>query len=114
MNAEITKLLLKNKRIQVDWAKDGQEGVELFKGSPDHYYSAILMDLRMPRLDGYAATEAIRRLDRDDARTVPILAMTADAFEEDIRRAKETGMNGYLTKPVNPTRMFSLLAEKVQ
>lgn len=109
MNAEITKLLLKNKRIQVDWAKDGLEGVELFKGSPDHYYSAILMDLRMPRLDGYAATEAIRRLDRDDAGTVPILAMTADAFEEDMRRSKEVGMNGYITKPISPALLYQTL-----
>ena len=114
LNREIARNLLKSKGILVDCAEDGQLGLEAFKRSAPGEYAAILMDIRMPQMNGYEATQAIRRLDRPDAATIPILAMTADAFEEDIRQAREIGMNGYLTKPVNPARMYALLAEKIK
>ena len=114
LNREIARNQLKSKGLIVETAEDGRLGLEAFKRSAPGEYAVILMDIRMPVMNGYEATEAIRHLPRPDAAAIPIIAMTADAFEEDIRRAKEIGMNGYLTKPVNPTRMFSLLAEKVQ
>jgi len=98
----------------VDWVKNGKEGVEKFNGSSANYYAAILMDIRMPILDGLAATEAIRKLERQDAATIPIIAMTADAFEETIREAKQAGMNGYVTKPIVPAVFYKTIAEKLQ
>ena len=114
LNAEIAQLLLKNKKVAVDWAKDGKEGVEKFSGSEPNYYDAILMDIRMPILDGLAATEAIRNLERQDAATIPVIAMTADAFEETINEAKNAGMDAYVTKPIVPTVFYKTIAEKLQ
>ena len=105
---------MKNKKVAVDWAKDGKEGVEKFSGSEPNYYDAILMDIRMPILDGLAATEAIRNLERQDAATIPIIAMTADAFEETINEAKNAGMDAYVTKPIVPTVFYKTIAEKLQ
>jgi signal transduction histidine kinase/ActR/RegA family two-component response regulator len=111
LNAEIAILLLKDKKMQVDWAHDGREGVEKFKNSLPGYYDLILMDVRMPNLDGYEATQAIRQLARPDAKTVPVIAMTANAFEEDVQEAVRAGMNAYTTKPINPVVFFSTLAK---
>lgn len=102
LNAEIAQLLLKNKEIMVDWVKDGQEGIQAFASSSRKYYDLVLMDIRMPVLDGLQAAQAIRSLDRPDAKTVPILAMTADAFEETIQSAKQAGMNAYITNALSP------------
>ncbi len=109
INAEIAKILLQENGLIVDWAKDGQEGLARFKKSTPYHYAAILMDIRMPILDGYAATAAIRSLKREDAPGIPIIAMTADAFEEDIRRAKSLGMDGYITKPININKLLATL-----
>ena len=87
-------------------AGDGRTGLELIeKTQPD----VVLTDIRMPRLDGLESARAIRNLPRDDARTVPIIAMTANAFEEDRSLAYEAGMTGYLTKPVDPQQLFDEL-----
>jgi signal transduction histidine kinase/BarA-like signal transduction histidine kinase len=109
LNAEIATLLLKDKKLGVDWAKNGQQGVEKFRDSLPGYYDVVLMDIRMPVLDGYEATAAIRKLKRADAATVPIVAMTANAFTEDMDRAEKIGMNGYVTKPISPQFLYQTL-----
>ena len=111
LNTEIAAILLKEQDILVDCAVNGEEGVKMFQNSLEGYYDAILMDLRMPVMDGCEATRAIRKLDRPDAKTVPIIAMTADAFEESLHAALDSGMNGYVTKPVIPEKLFSALGQ---
>lgn len=101
VNTEIAVLLLRELGVTADSAADGARGAALFAASPAGTYDAVLMDLRMPELDGYGATAAIRALPREDARTVPIIAMTADAFEDDIRKCFAAGMNGHISKPVD-------------
>lgn len=108
LNLEIAVTLLELQGLAVDTAENGEQALRAFADSERGRYLAILMDIRMPVMDGLAATRAIRELPRPDARTVPIIAMTANAFEEDRRQAGEAGMNGYLTKPVD---MQALLQE---
>ena len=114
VNAEIAVLLLSEKDISVERAENGRVGLERFRASPAGCYDAILMDIRMPVMDGCEAARAIRALDRPDAKTVPILAMTADAFEESVRSAKEAGMNGHIAKPVDPEALYRALAAEIQ
>lgn len=111
LNAEIVTILLGEKGMKVERAADGQEGVAKFAGAMAGYYDVVLMDIRMPVLDGCGAAAKIRALPRPDAKTVPILAMTADAFESDMRRAREVGMNDYLTKPIDPQKLFRAIAK---
>jgi len=87
--------------------------VEMFGQSPVGHYDAILMDVRMPEMDGLEATAAIRALDRPDARTVPIIAMTANAFDEDVQRSLQVGMNAHLSKPVEPDHLYQTLEELI-
>ena len=101
LNREIAIEMLTAAGAEMEWAANGAQGVEKFRQSPPHYYALILMDIQMPILNGYDATRQIRALERTDAKTVPILAMTADAFAEDIAKAAEAGMNGHLAKPLN-------------
>ncbi|PXX43537.1 signal transduction histidine kinase [Hungatella effluvii] len=105
-NQEIARELLSDMGAVVDTAGDGAEGVEKFGQSPDGFYDVILMDVQMPVMNGYEATKAIRALDRDGAKTVPILAMTADAFAEDIQAAKDAGMNGHMAKPLDKSILW--------
>ena len=109
LNQEIACAMLSAKKLLVDTAENGQQGVELFARSPAGFYQAVLMDLRMPVMDGYAATAAIRALDRADAKTVPILAMTADTFAEDVQKCLASGMDGHISKPVDPAALYELL-----
>ena len=111
LNAEIVAILLKEKGVRVDRAADGAEGVSKFSASGIGFYDAVLMDIRMPVLDGYGAAKKIRRLSRADAESIPVIAMTADAFEEDVRRSQDAGMNGYLAKPLDPEKLFRVLSE---
>ena len=91
-------------------ARDGETGVAMARQlRPD----VVVMDLRMPVMDGQSATRAIRALERRDAPRVPIIAMTADAFEESIREAKQAGMNGYVTKPVESAKLYRTLAQLI-
>ena len=101
LNREIAKTLLEMHGMTVETALDGREALELFDRNPLHYYDAVLMDIRMPVMNGLEATRSIRGLKRLDARRVPILAMTANAFEEDKLIAFEAGMTGYLVKPLD-------------
>ena len=111
LNQEIARALLEEKGDPVDIADNGEAGVRHFAASSVNYYDAILMDIRMPVLDGYEATRAIRALDRPDAAAVPIIAMTADAFDESIQAAREAGMNAYVTKPVEPEMLYAAVAQ---
>jgi signal transduction histidine kinase/AmiR/NasT family two-component response regulator len=114
LNAEIATLLLKEKEIIVTLAENGKVGVEKFAASPAGAFDAILMDIRMPVMNGYEATRAIRSMERPDSKTIPIIAMTADAFEEDLRRAKDAGMDDYLIKPINANKVYSALSKALQ
>lgn len=114
INGELTKTILMKQGMLVEWAKDGQEGVKKFSVTPTGYYDAILMDVRMPVLDGLAATKAIRHLDREDAKTIPIIAFTADAYAEDIAKCKAAGMNGHVAKPLVPADLFTVLAQNLK
>lgn len=109
MNAEIMADLLEMEGMTSDWAENGRIAVEVFSEKPENTYDAILMDLRMPVMDGLEAARTIRSLDRADAKTVPILALTANAFEEDIRNSLEAGMNEHLAKPVDTDLLFNSL-----
>ena len=111
INQEIAQALLEQAQIHADLAENGAVGLQMLDQVPAGYYDWILMDLRMPILDGYETTRAIRAMKRGDAGTIPIVAMTADAFEEDIRRCREAGMNGHVAKPLDPQKIYETLAE---
>ena len=110
INMEIARTLLEFRNASVDGACNGQQAVEMFRSSPPNHYDAVLMDVRMPVMDGIAATQAIRGLNRADAATVPILAMTANAFAEDIEQSRKAGMNEHLAKPIEPETLYARLA----
>ena len=112
-NAEILADLLELEDIKSERAKNGEIAVRMFNDSPEGYYTAILMDVRMPVMDGLTATKSIRALDRPDAQTIPIIAMTANVFDEDVQRSLEAGMNAHLSKPVEPDRLFETMSELI-
>ena len=101
LNREIVMELLTEEGAKIEYAVNGADGVKMFEQSPEHFYDLILMDVQMPVMDGYEATKRIRALARGDAQTIPILAMTADAFAEDVAKAQMSGMNGHLAKPLD-------------
>ena len=113
LNQEIAKYILEEKGMLVALAENGQEGLDLFAQSPIGYYDAILMDIRMPLLDGYGASRAIRALSRADANTTPIIAMTADAFADDRDKCMAAGMNGHLSKPIDAKLLYETLAAAI-
>ena len=110
-NAEILADLLELEDMLSDHARNGQEAVDMFAASPEGWYDVILMDVRMPVMDGLTAAATIRALDRPDAETVPIIAMTANVFDEDVARSLEAGMNAHLGKPVEPERLYDTIAK---
>lgn len=112
LNAEIIIALLEQKKISVDYAKNGQEAIEMFLNHPDRYYDLILMDIKMPVKDGLEATKEIRRLNKKDAKSIPIIAMTANTFQEDKKNAVNAGMNGFIPKPFKIEELYQML-EKV-
>ena len=101
INAEILMDLLEVEDMTSEWAENGQSAVEMFDDSEPGYFDAILMDMRMPVMDGVTATQEIRKLSRPDAKTIPIIALTANAFEEDVQQCLQAGMNAHLSKPVD-------------
>ena len=111
INIEVAQMLLERVGCKVEIARDGQEAVECFAHSSQNHFEAILMDVRMPVLDGIEATKQIRALDRTDALDVPIIAMTADAFEEEQKKTIEAGMNYHLSKPINPELLYGVLSK---
>jgi signal transduction histidine kinase/CheY-like chemotaxis protein len=114
VNRMVLNELLSETRVEVDEALDGLEAVEKFKASPVGYYNFIFMDLLMPNMNGYDATRGIRGLDRPDAATVPIVALSANAYQEDVKQAIAAGMNSHLAKPVNFPALMRILAEKIK
>ena len=110
INAEIMKMVLQMRGMETEVAENGRIAVDLFASHPEgYYYSAILMDMRMPEMDGLEATRTIRALHREDAKTIPIIAMTANAFDEDVQRSLQAGLNAHLSKPVKPDALFETL-----
>ena len=109
VNAKIMMKVLSMKSISVDHAENGKIAVEMFESHPEWYYDAILMDMRMPEMDGLTATAMIRAFDRSDARKIPIIALTANAFDEDVQRSLQAGLNAHLSKPVEPDVIFDTL-----
>ncbi|MDD3205985.1 MAG: ATP-binding protein [Lachnospiraceae bacterium] len=114
LNIEIAKKLLEKCKMVVTCAGNGEEALKIFNTSVLNYYQAILMDIRMPVMNGLDATKAIRELERVDAKTVPIIAMTANAFEEDVELTKEAGMNAHLSKPIEPQRLYETLEKNIR
>lgn len=110
LNREIAVELLGPSGARLETACDGQEAVERFAASRPGHYDLILMDVQMPRMDGYAATRAIRAMERPDGKRIPILAMTANAFSEDVEKSREAGMNGHISKPINLAEVYRTLS----
>jgi CheY-like chemotaxis protein len=113
INAEIMIDSLEMENIMTDRAGNGKEAVEMFENSTEGIYSAILMDVRMPEMDGLEATEKIRSLNRPDAKRIPIIALTANAFDEDIQHSIQLGMNAHLSKPVEAEQLIKILGELI-
>ena len=114
MNAEVLADLLELENISSEWAENGKRGVEMFAESEKGRFDVILMDMRMPVMDGLTATREIRKLDRPDASTIPIIALSANAFEEDVRQCLEAGMNAHLSKPVDLDRLKETLGRLLE
>ena len=113
LNAEIAMTLLQEHGFQVERAEDGAVCIERLEEHPENYFDVVLMDIQMPNMDGYKATEAIRQLPGKLGK-IPVIAMTANAFEEDRRKARAAGMNAYIAKPINMEEMFAALKKVLE
>lgn len=109
LNTEIACKLLQKQGVLTEHAENGKLAVQMFQDSEQYYYDAILMDIRMPMMNGLEAAQAIRKLNREDAKTVPIIAMSANAFDEDVRESLKAGMNAHLAKPIVPAQLYAEL-----
>lgn len=109
VNREIAKMVLSEMELDIDEAPDGTDAVEMFKKAPLNFYDAILMDIQMPQMNGYDATRAIRQLERADSKSVPIIAMTANAFDEDKNNVLAAGMNDHIAKPLDIPSLLATL-----
>ena len=114
VNAEIMIMVLQMRQMEVDHAENGRIAIEKFSSHPEGFYDAILMDMRMPEMDGLEATKMIRAMDRKDAREIPIIALTANAFDEDVQRSLQAGLNAHLSKPVQPEALFETLESLIR
>lgn len=114
INAEIMTMVLSMREIQADLAENGRIAVEKFEEHEEGYYDAVLMDMRMPEMDGLEATRRIRAMDRPYAKTVPIIALTANAFDEDVQQSMQAGLNAHLSKPVEPDALYKTLEELIK
>ncbi|MEG2529274.1 MAG: response regulator, partial [Anaerovoracaceae bacterium] len=109
LNIEVAKKLLMAKGLEVEVAENGIQAIETFAQKKDGYYDIILMDIRMPVMDGLTATKSIRQMRKLDAKTIPIVAMTANAFEEDVEKTKAAGMDAHLAKPIEPSLLYKTI-----
>ena len=109
LNREIAAFVLEDENISVTQAVDGKEALAIFEEKPEYYFDAVLMDIMMPNMDGYQATNAIRNCGKKDAKTVPVIAMTANAFDDDRKKTQEAGMNAHLTKPLNVPELMKTI-----
>lgn len=114
LNVEILKYLLTEKHFETDFAADGLQALQMFSSSPVYYYSCILMDIKMPNMDGLEASSKIRHLIRTDAASLPIIAMSAGSSSEDVQAVFSSGMNEHLIKPVDPNRLFYTLNKYIR
>ena len=114
VNAEIMVMVLNMRGMEVDVAENGRIAVEKYQSHPEMYYDAILMDMRMPEMDGLEATRKIRATGRRDATTIPIIALTANAFDEDVQRSLQAGLDAHLSKPVEPEALFETLESLIR
>ncbi len=113
MNAEVVRKMLEKKGMKVDIVVNGLEAIDKFSAHPNGYYDAILMDIRMPIMDGLEATQNIRKLENPDGSALPIIAMTADAFNDDVMRSAMAGMDGHLSKPVRSKDIYKMLEKSI-
>ena len=111
INREIAMMLLTNMGFSVETAENGKEGVDKVEASEPGYFDGVLMDIQMPVMDGYEAARAIRSLENKALSDIPIIAMTANAFSEDVKKAMDAGMNGHIAKPIDINNLQSTLAE---
>ena len=111
VNMEIATEILEMHDMKVTQAWNGREAVDCFRQSPEGYFDVILMDMQMPEMDGCEAASTIRAMNRADARTIPILAVTANAFAEDIAATTKAGMNAHISKPIDFSVLYQTLAE---
>lgn len=114
INTFVARRILEHQGILVDHAENGKEAVKAVRESPEGYYDAIIMDIRMPVMNGLEATTAIRKLARRDADSIPIIAMTANAYDEDMRKSIDAGMNAHLAKPIEPPVLYSTLLKYIR
>jgi signal transduction histidine kinase/CheY-like chemotaxis protein len=114
INVSILKTLLEDKGMIVDVATNGDEAVKMFVSKEANTYDIILMDMRMPVMDGLTATKEIRDSKKEDSKTIPIVAMTANAYDEDLKACLDAGMNGFVAKPIDPDLMYSTMAQEIQ
>jgi CheY-like chemotaxis protein len=114
LNRKIARAMLKVTGIAIDDANDGSEAVKKFEQSPENTYDIILMDVQMPIMDGYQASETIRNLPRQDAKVVPIIALTANAFKDDIEKALKAGMNAHIAKPVKLDKIVDAITQHMK
>ena len=114
INAEIMMMVLAVRGIEADLAENGLIAVEKFAASEPGHYDAVLMDMRMPEMDGLEATRRIRAMDRADSKAIPIIALTANAFDEDVQRSLQAGLNAHLTKPVQPEALYEALESLIK
>ena len=114
INAEIMVMVLEARGMQADLAVNGRIAVDKFADHEPGYYAAVLMDMRMPEMDGLEATRTIRAMDREDAKQIPIIALTANAFDEDVQRSMQAGLNAHLSKPVQPEVLYETLESLIR
>ncbi|MBR6089682.1 MAG: response regulator, partial [Anaerolineaceae bacterium] len=114
INAQLMMMVLEARGMEADLAENGRIAVEKMKASPENYYSAVLMDIRMPEMDGLEAVRLIRAMDRPDTKVIPIIALTANAFDEDVQRSLQAGMNAHLSKPIKPDALYETLESLIR
>ena len=113
LNAEIAQCLLEERGFEVDCVYDGSKAVERIRNTQPGTYDVILMDIMMPVMDGLEAARTIRGMEREDCHTIPIIAMSANAFDDDLKKSVECGMNGHLSKPVEVNKLYEKLQEVI-
>jgi CheY-like chemotaxis protein len=111
LNMEIAEELLLRAGVTVEKAENGEIAVNLLRQMPENYYDIVFMDIQMPKMNGYEATREIRKSEREDLKKLPIIAMSADAFSDDVRHAEEAGMNGHVAKPVEIDKLLKVFEE---
>ncbi len=114
VNAEIMIMMLSMREIQAELAENGRIAVEKFEEHEEGYYDAVRMDMLLPEMDGLEATRINRAMNRLDAKNIPIIALTANAFDEDVQNSMQAGLNAHLSKPVEPEALFKTLEELIK